>query len=45
VNSWSESKRQANIQKHGIDFANLDDVFDGPMVTRQDDRTEYGEDR
>lgn len=45
MNSWSENKRQANIQKHGIDFADLDEVFDSPMVTRQDDRAEYGEDR
>lgn len=41
--SWDESKRRLNIEKHGIDLAQLAAVFDGPMVTVEDDREIYGE--
>jgi len=43
--TWDESKRQANIRKHGIDFAGCEAVFDHPVVTWEDDREEYGERR
>ncbi len=42
---WDEDKRQENIDKHGIDFLDVPRVFDGPMLCRIDDRTDYGEDR
>lgn len=42
---WDEAKRQTNIRKHGIDFADLDFLFDGETVTVLDDRFDYGEDR
>lgn len=43
---WDESKREANIVKHGIDFADVPEVFDGPMLVRLDARQDYGgEDR
>ncbi len=42
---WSETKRQANAHKHGIDFRDLSAIFDRPMLTRFDDRKDYGEDR
>lgn len=39
---WNEKKRQKNIQKHGLDFAELKIVFQGPLVTKIDDRKNYG---
>ncbi len=29
---WDEAKRQANLSKHGLDFADAEKVFAGPMV-------------
>ncbi len=35
---WDEGKRLSNIDKHGIDFEDAIDVFDGrPATTRQSD--------
>jgi uncharacterized DUF497 family protein len=42
---WDETKRQANIRKHGIDFADTVTVFDGDIVTIEDTRFDYGESR
>jgi uncharacterized DUF497 family protein len=42
---WDERKRRENIRKHKIDFIDVPDVFDGPMLVKLDDRQEYGEDR
>ena len=42
---WDEAKRRENLRKHGIDFADLPPLFDGPTVTILDDRVEYEEDR
>lgn len=42
---WDEAKRQTNIRKHGVDFADLEFLFDGETVTILDDRFDYGEDR
>jgi len=42
---WDESKREENTAKHGIDFADIPVVFDGPMLVRLDTRRDYGEDR
>ena len=42
---WDEAKRRINIIKHGIDFADLDVLFEGKTVTVLDDRFDYGEDR
>lgn len=42
---WDENKRKLNIRKHGIDFSDLKLAFDRPMVTRIDDREDYGETR
>lgn len=28
---WDEAKRTKNIVKHGIDFADVPQIFDGPM--------------
>lgn len=42
---WDERKRRTNIAKHGLDFADAEKVFAGPMVLFEDDRTDYGEQR
>lgn len=42
---WDELKNDVNINKHGIDFADVIDVFDGPMIVNVDDRYEYSETR
>lgn len=42
---WDESKRRANLKKHGLDFADAQRVFAGPMVLFEDDREDYGEQR
>ena len=42
---WDEGKRDENIAKHGIDFVDVPEVFDGPMLVRLDTRHHYGEDR
>ncbi|MGA2610589.1 MAG: BrnT family toxin [Terriglobia bacterium] len=42
---WDEAKRQANIQKHGIDFLGIEKVFAGQTITILDDRIDYGEPR
>lgn len=43
--TWDEDKRLYNIQRHGLDFTGCDAVFDGPVITRDDDREDYGEQR
>ena len=42
---WDEAKRQANLSKHGLDFADAEKVFAGPMVLFEDARKDYGEQR
>jgi uncharacterized DUF497 family protein len=42
---WDEGKRDESIAKHGIDFVDVPEVFDGPMLVRLDARHRYGEDR
>jgi uncharacterized DUF497 family protein len=42
---WDENKNLANIQRHGIDFADAYKVFKHPLLTNLDDREEYREDR
>ena len=42
---WNEAKRQGNVDKHGIDFARVEEVFRGLNVTMEDDRHSYGEQR
>ncbi|PKR87362.1 BrnT family toxin [Pleomorphomonas diazotrophica] len=44
--SWTDAKQDTNISKHGFDFADVEEVFDGRFcVTREDRRFDYGEDR
>ncbi|MEJ2748935.1 MAG: BrnT family toxin [Anaerolineae bacterium] len=42
---WDESKRQANIRKHGIDFLDAIQIFDGYTFSYEDNRFDYGEQR
>jgi uncharacterized DUF497 family protein len=43
--TWYDRKRKANLKKHGIDFADAESVFAGLVLTFEDDRFDYGEDR
>ena len=43
--TWDESKRRANLRKHGLDFADAGRVFDGPMVLFEDMRVDDREQR
>ena len=42
---WDEAKRRSNLWRHGIDFAEVVEVFAGYPVTIEDDRYDYGERR
>jgi uncharacterized DUF497 family protein len=42
---WDAAKNEANIWRHGIDFADIPAMFLYPMLTDVDDRIDYGEDR
>ncbi len=41
--TFDEAKCQANIVKHGVDFAALSGFFDADLLTREDARAAYGE--
>jgi uncharacterized DUF497 family protein len=42
---WDEAKNRTNLAKHGLSFEDADQVFSGPCVTFEDDRSDYGEQR
>ncbi len=42
---WDEQRRELNIAKHAIDFADCEKVFAGLTATIRDDRFVYGEER
>jgi hypothetical protein len=42
---WDEQKRLSNAHKHGIDFRDAVEVFEGDTVLMEDDRFDYGEHR
>jgi len=42
---WDENKRRVNIVKHKVDFADVAEMFQGPMMVRSDLTNDYGEDR
>ena len=42
---WDARKNQANIQKHGLDFADAWEIFRSPMLVALDEREDYAEDR
>ena len=43
--TWDESKRLQNIRKHGLDFVDVAEVFQGLTVSYEDDRLDYGDRR
>jgi uncharacterized DUF497 family protein len=42
---WDEAKRLVNLEKHGIDFADAAEIFQGKMVIALDRRLDYGDER
>ena len=42
---WDEAKRQTNLHKRRLDFADAEIIFSGATFMFEDDRFEYGEDR
>lgn len=42
---WDEKKNEINIRKHGIDFGDAEEIFEGVTVRRRDTRKRYGEER
>jgi uncharacterized protein len=42
---WDKAKHLTNFDKHGIDFIDVPEVFDGDIVTVEDERYSYGERR
>jgi uncharacterized DUF497 family protein len=40
---WDEAKNRSNFAKHGLDFADAEQVLTGPCVTFVDSRFDYGE--
>ena len=42
---WDEGKNKINLQKHGIDFNDVAELFNQPMLVLLDSRDDYGEER
>ena len=42
---WDDAKNRYNMQKHGIDFTDVKEMFSHPLLTQLDDRYDYGESR
>ncbi|NJL41975.1 MAG: BrnT family toxin [Leptolyngbyaceae cyanobacterium SL_5_9] len=42
---WDEAKNLANVRNHRIDFVDVPEMFDSPMLIEPDERFDYGEDR
>jgi uncharacterized protein len=42
---WDRAKNRVNIRKHGLDFADAEEMFRGVLVLDADTREEYGEKR
>jgi uncharacterized protein len=45
IYEWDEAKNRSNFAKHGLDFADAEQVLTGPCVTFVDDRFDCGEKR
>jgi uncharacterized DUF497 family protein len=39
---WDEAKRATNVSKHGVDFVDAPEMFQGPMLIRPDERKTMG---
>ena len=42
---WDEAKWVSKLEKHGVDFADLESLFAGMTVTLMDDRFDHEEER
>ena len=42
---WDAGKRQRNLEKHGIDFLDVQKVFSHPILIQHDGRQDYREER
>ena len=42
---WDEAKNRSNIRKHGLDFADAEEMFRGSLVADPDTSEDYGEKR
>lgn len=42
---WDPAKNRANLGKHGFDFADAEEMFEGALVVDADTREDYGENR
>ena len=42
---WDEAKNRANIRKHGLDFADAEEMFRGILLVDPDVRKDYEERR
>ena len=43
--TFDPAKRERTLAERGLDFADVPLVFDGDVLTRRDDRFDYGEER
>ena len=43
--TWKTAKRTSNLKKHGFDFADAEQMFNGPTITVEDARDYAGEQR
>ena len=41
--TWDENKRRLNLKRHGIDFIEVESVFDSPVYTEEDRTTRHSE--
>ncbi len=42
---YDPTKRETTLRDRGFDMADAGAIFDGPTITIEDDRREYGETR
>ena len=42
---WDPAKNEANIAKHGLDFADAEALFENDVYAAKDTRKDYGEER
>jgi uncharacterized DUF497 family protein len=42
---WDPAEARRNLEKHGVDFEDVEHAFRGRLLERKDDRRDYGEER
>jgi uncharacterized DUF497 family protein len=43
--TWDEPKRLINLEERGVDFRDAALIFEGPVISKEDTREDYGEQR